>query len=703
MPPTNEFETFQPTTQKSDNKHQSALYDDAYNLPKGKNEPKQDVEPKKENPEPKKPEPTQQGAEPKKAGAESKPDGNGATNETDRGSDNWIEQLRDALKGSIEARERALGRNSGVTEEDRNVARLMLAQKVSPLISGKDAQVLGAMQDAIVSGDLNLFSKAVNGVNPQKLEAFARELYTEFPQNSQMIVPHDGSLFVLDGQHAVQVRPDGSSIFRMNQKDNVVTMSEEDQRKLQPVFRAMSDKFVENLVHPERTQTPEQPRRPGDKPQDGPGHQPSDKPHDKPECSDQPNKPEPKKEADKKSEDLWGGKPWNEAIKAEGVEQGGVGDCFFMATLSGLANSDKGREKIHNMIREESDGSYTVTFPGAKDEPIKVTKKDLEESKGNSGQDKWAFVAETAFLKYTNDTPIVGGILHQQDIPTLGRATTPRGAMKLLTGEDQATDQFDVYSLGARQLLSVGKTSKENVGRDLEEAMKNERVVTASASPNFVRFLGLNDAKSLPDAHVYTVLDYDADKKMVTVRNPWASMGNGPLAEAGATKDGVTHLGDGKLQMSLDTFYNRFSQMDISGKNPELNAITNAGRSQLDSFGAQVDAANDLIHGRPLDALGNLVDSYNHQRQAAEEGVYAVSSTTWHQLTDHPGRFLFPGLPGANAPVEIISGVLKNPGDAPGVVKDVIVSTAINTVTAPVTAPINAGKKVINVVGGLLG
>jgi len=218
-----------------------------------------------------------------------------------------------------------------------------------------------------------------------------------------------------------------------------------------------------------------------------------------------------------------------------------------------------------------------------------------------------------------------------------------------------------------------------------------------------VKFLTLNDPGDLPDAHVYTVLDYDADKKMVTVRNPWANMGSGPLAEPGATKDGVTHLGDGKLQMSLDTFYGRFSQMDISGKNPELNALTNAARSQFDSWSASAAAGNDLIHGRPLDALGNISESYTRQQQAAEEALYGVSSSTWHHLTENPEKILFPNLPGADAPRRIISGILKDPGDAPGVVKDVVVDTAVKTVTAPVTAPINAGKKIVRGIGGLIG
>src|SRR5262249_47561606 len=140
--------------------------------------------------------------------------------------------------------------------------------------------------------------------------------------------------------------------------------------------------------------------------------------------------------------------------------------------------------------------------------------------------------------------------------------------------------------------------------------IKNDRVVTCGAAPDFVKWVGFSSPGSLPDSHVYTVLGYDPATKQVTVRNPWGSMGDGPLKEAGATKDGVTHLGDGKLQMSLDTFYNRFSDMEISGKDPTVNAIRNAGRSAVDSAGFAIDFNADLYSGRPLDALNDAWRGY---------------------------------------------------------------------------------------------
>lgn len=70
-------------------------------------------------------------------------------------------------------------------------------------------------------------------------------------------------------------------------------------------------------------------------------------------------------------------------ISASGVDQSSVGDCFFDSALASLANSKQGQQTIRDMIRTNSDGSYTVTFPGDKSSPVTVTQKDLADNQKN--------------------------------------------------------------------------------------------------------------------------------------------------------------------------------------------------------------------------------------------------------------------------------------------------------------------------------
>ena len=53
-------------------------------------------------------------------------------------------------------------------------------------------------------------------------------------------------------------------------------------------------------------------------------------------------------------------------VRPEAVRQGGLGSCYFFATLSALAQASP--EAIQKLIRDNSDGSYTVQFPDSKKE-----------------------------------------------------------------------------------------------------------------------------------------------------------------------------------------------------------------------------------------------------------------------------------------------------------------------------------------------
>ena len=69
----------------------------------------------------------------------------------------------------------------------------------------------------------------------------------------------------------------------------------------------------------------------------------------------------------------------------DGVTQLPYGDCFFEAALASLADTKQGQQLIKNMIKENKDGSYTVTFPGDPKHPIRVTAQDLKNSGTKDG------------------------------------------------------------------------------------------------------------------------------------------------------------------------------------------------------------------------------------------------------------------------------------------------------------------------------
>jgi hypothetical protein len=79
------------------------------------------------------------------------------------------------------------------------------------------------------------------------------------------------------------------------------------------------------------------------------------------------------------------------------------------------------------------------------------------------------------------------------------------------------------------------------------------RAVTADAHVNVVQ------EKGAPIRwHTYSVLDYDAEDKTITMRNPW---GHTPPTVAG-----VKDLGNGKFSMNMDTFCKYFSKINYVEK-----------------------------------------------------------------------------------------------------------------------------------------
>ncbi len=290
------------------------------------------------------------------------------------------------------------------------------------------------------------------------------------------------------------------------------------------------------------------------------------------------------------------------------------GDCFFLSSLASLANSQEGRQIIKNMISQNSDGSYTVTFPGDTQKPINVTKADLTNYAPNN-QALWANIIETAFLKYddVHSTKDKKG-----DIGNFAKNTHNFQAIHLLTNEDVATSQFGVVDLGSGE-LTFGGLAKETVRSEIIKALAQNKVITAGAGPRFQKYLGGHIDGPIVSDHVYSIIAFDPKTDMITIRNPWGENNYNHLGGIGTTVDGITNIGGGELKMSLAVFYNDFSDINYAGSNPYSHA--------LHSFVAQSLRAIDSSG----QALSTVFESptKNHTKivgKAINDDLYTVSN-----------------------------------------------------------------------------
>ena len=195
------------------------------------------------------------------------------------------------------------------------------------------------------------------------------------------------------------------------------------------------------------------------------------------------------------------------------VKQEGYGDCYFDSSLAALAQQHP--DQIKNLIHDNGNGTFTVTFPHQKDNgagnlwglfgddyhdvKITVSDKDLPKNATNAGDTnpKWPEVLEAAYAK------LRGGY------DKIGNGGNPTDAMNALTGKSA-----DYYS------------PKDGAGK-IQQALKDGKLVTILTPKSDGDQAGMEAGKNphgLVGEHAYTVTGVCTGpdgKQYVELRNPW--------------------------------------------------------------------------------------------------------------------------------------------------------------------------------------
>ena len=197
-------------------------------------------------------------------------------------------------------------------------------------------------------------------------------------------------------------------------------------------------------------------------------------------------------------------------ISPNDIQQGGIGDCYFLASLADLAKQHP--EQISKMIQKNDDGSFTVTFPGDPQHPQRVT-LPAENYKVASGHNyaqgaEWVRVMELAHRRYT------GKFVHdesgQEPIAEAQWKTEkggdPAGAIKLLTGRDSDTtysNDFDPRTLA----------------RVIDTDLRNGKLIVASTDDKVSCPESCQPQTKIHGGHAYSVIGMET-KGRVILRNP---------------------------------------------------------------------------------------------------------------------------------------------------------------------------------------
>lgn len=252
-----------------------------------------------------------------------------------------------------------------------------------------------------------------------------------------------------------------------------------------------------------------------------------------------------------------------QGISTDDVQQGGVGDCYFLSALAGLAKQRP--QDIVDMIKDNRNGTYTVKLKGGKVSVTvdKPTNPELNRYASRGPNNSiWVAVIEKAYAKYLNnnageyDKIIKAGIkgsmglsglllsdyidkisILQKKVPQekiIGQFIST--GINLVTGKSTDTDMLMV-------------TSNSTIREKLKKALNNDKIVILSAT----KWFGGSKEKKIPDAHVYTVLSYDPKTDTVRVRNPW---GIGSDAKELKYPDNIN---DGEFTVTMDELNKYFS------------------------------------------------------------------------------------------------------------------------------------------------
>jgi hypothetical protein len=212
------------------------------------------------------------------------------------------------------------------------------------------------------------------------------------------------------------------------------------------------------------------------------------------------------------------GKDDSSAIHPSDITQGSLNDCYVLSALAAIAARNP--DALKEAIRDNGDGTYTITFKEPRNKPwwefwgddynkveVRVT-AELPAKDGNpvfakpgdpsdDGAELWPMLFEKAYAKYK------GGYA------ALNKGGAPREPMTALTGKESKT--YGNKDLKFDTLYDHWKNGDAIAANTISgDAVKKHPLFQADAKP-----------EPLAGWHIYYVTNVDPKAQTVTVRNPW--------------------------------------------------------------------------------------------------------------------------------------------------------------------------------------
>jgi hypothetical protein len=225
----------------------------------------------------------------------------------------------------------------------------------------------------------------------------------------------------------------------------------------------------------------------------------------------------------------FGGPAFPDAVAAADVRQGQIGDCYVPAACAAVAHAEP--EAIRDLVRDNGNGTWTVTFHPTGQPPVEVlVDGDLYGEVGRprygSGQ-LWFSLVEKALAQWRGSYEVVGqgGSVGQMLSEILGRPNR-----ELWLSGNSPDQVYDAIQEGTRQ--------RHAMAAGTHGTAESARYTNTGVYPN----------------HAYSVLGAveEQGRRYVVLRNPW---GSGEPAG-----DGVD---DGVFRLPLERFMDLYQVLNV--------------------------------------------------------------------------------------------------------------------------------------------
>lgn len=146
------------------------------------------------------------------------------------------------------------------------------------------------------------------------------------------------------------------------------------------------------------------------------------------------------------------------------VNQGALGDCYLMAAMSSLASTPEGRRKLQEMIHDNGDGTYTVTFGDGSSETVDgdlFMGRDRQSPAfagfGAGGAALWPMILEKAYAqKHGGSFPEIEEGNSAETLAELGGSETKKLNLQSGTSRRDVIRTIDSATAQGRALVASG-------------------------------------------------------------------------------------------------------------------------------------------------------------------------------------------------------------------------------------------------------